>query len=78
MFDEQLKGVPGIAEAVKAVVAEGFQTSVASSGSREKMRRTLGRTGLRDLFDGRIVSASAVERGKPEPDLFLYAARRSA
>lgn len=38
------------------------------------MRRTLGKTGLWDFFDGRIFSASEVERGKPEPDLFLYAA----
>ena len=28
------------------------------------------------MFDGTIVSASEVERGKPEPGLFLYAARR--
>ena len=41
------------------------------------MRRTLGRTGLRDLFDGRIVRASEVERGKPEPDRFLYAAQQA-
>ena len=74
VFDEQLEAVPGIAEAVKAIAAKGFQTCVASSGSHEKMRRTLGKTGLWDFFDGRIFSASEVERGKPEPDLFLYAA----
>ena len=73
-FDEELKAVPGIAEAIKAIAAEGFQTCVASSGSHAKMRRTLGKTGLWDFFAGRIFSASEVERGKPEPDLFLYAA----
>jgi len=76
VFDEQLEAVPGVAEAVKAVVAEGFQACVASSGSHEKMRRTLGKAGLWDLFEGRIFSASQVERGKPEPDLFLYAAEQ--
>ena len=75
-FDEELEAVPGIAEAIKAIAAEGFQTCVASSGSHEKMRRTLGKTGLWDFFDGRIFSACEVERGKPEPDLFLYAARQ--
>jgi len=74
VFDEQLEAVPGIAEAIKIIAAEGFQTCVASSGSHAKMRRTLGKTGLWDFFDGRIFSASEVERGKPEPDLFLYAA----
>jgi beta-phosphoglucomutase-like phosphatase (HAD superfamily) len=38
------------------------------------MRFTLGLTGLYDRFEGRIFSASEVARGKPEPDLFLYAA----
>ncbi len=75
-IDEQLEAVPGIVDATKAIAAEGFQTCVASSGSHAKMRRTLGRTGLWDFFDGRIFSASEVERGKPEPDLFLYAAKQ--
>ena len=39
------------------------------------MDLTLGLTGLRHLFDGRIYSASEVDRGKPSPDLFLHAAR---
>jgi beta-phosphoglucomutase-like phosphatase (HAD superfamily) len=40
------------------------------------MMRTLRRTGLWDFFEGRIFSATEVERGKPEPDLFLYAAQQ--
>jgi HAD superfamily hydrolase (TIGR01509 family) len=76
VFDKELEAVPGIVEAIKAIAAEGFQTCVASSGSHAKMRRTLGKTGLWDFFDGRIFSASEVERGKPEPDLFLYAAKQ--
>jgi HAD superfamily hydrolase (TIGR01509 family) len=76
VFDEELEAVPGVTEAIKAVAAEGFQTCVASSGSTEKMRRTLGKTGLWDFFDGRIYSAAQVDRGKPEPDLFLYAAQQ--
>jgi beta-phosphoglucomutase-like phosphatase (HAD superfamily) len=51
-------------------------TCVASSGSHDKMRYTLGLTGLYDRFAGRIFSASEVARGKPAPDLFLHAAKR--
>jgi len=76
VFDERLEPVPGIAEAIKTIAAEGFQTCVASSASHAKMRRNLGRTGLWEFFDGRIFSVSEVERGKPAPDLFLYAAQR--
>ena len=49
-------------------------TCVASSGSHERIERTLGITGLHDHFSGRIFSALEVEHGKPAPDLFLHAA----
>ncbi len=47
---------------------------VASSGSHEKMKMTLGRTGLYHYFAGKIFSTSEVERGKPHPDIYLHAA----
>ena len=47
---------------------------VASSGSHEKMRMTLGKTGLFEYFEGNIFSTSEVERGKPHPDIYLHAA----
>ena len=40
------------------------------------MHRTLGKTGLRPRFEGRIFSATEVANGKPAPDLFLHAAGR--
>jgi HAD superfamily hydrolase (TIGR01509 family) len=72
--DAPLQPVPGVKQAVLALQAAGLATCVASSGSPEKMKFTLGLTGLWDLFDGRIFSASQVSRGKPFPDLFLHAA----
>lgn len=47
---------------------------VASSGSHEKMRMTLGKTGLIDYFNGNIFSTSDVQRGKPHPDIYHHAA----
>jgi HAD superfamily hydrolase (TIGR01509 family) len=47
---------------------------VASSGNPEKMATTLGATGLLPRFGNRIFSATQVARGKPAPDIFLYAA----
>jgi len=72
--DAPLQPIAGVKEAIVAVQEAGCETCVASSGSPEKMRFTLGLTGLWDLFDGRIFSASQVPRGKPFPDLFLHAA----
>ncbi|MFJ9774712.1 HAD family hydrolase [Kitasatospora sp. NPDC101157] len=73
--DAGLTPVPGLPEALDALEALGLPTCVASSGTHEKMRHTLGRTGLYGRFEGRIFSATEVGRGKPAPDLFLHAAR---
>jgi beta-phosphoglucomutase-like phosphatase (HAD superfamily) len=40
------------------------------------MATTLGATGLLPRFRDRIFSAADVARGKPAPDIFLYAASR--
>ena len=49
--------------------------AVASNGRRANVEATLRALGLSPLFDA-VVSVEEVERGKPEPDLFLEAARR--
>jgi HAD superfamily hydrolase (TIGR01509 family) len=69
-----LQPVAGVKDAVLAVQKAGFDTCVASSGAVEKMRFTLGLTGLWDLFGGRVFSSLHVPRGKPFPDLFLHTA----
>lgn len=70
-FRRELRPVRGVVEALEEI---DLPTCVASSGSQEKMRLTLGLTGLWDRFAGRIYSADEVQRGKPAPDLFLHAA----
>lgn len=72
-FRRELQPVAGVVEALEEIE---LPTCVASSGSHEKMRLTLGLTGLWDRFAGRIFSTEEVERGKPAPDLFLHAASR--
>ena len=47
---------------------------VASSSQPERIRLSLGATGLLDYFEPHIYSASMVANGKPAPDLFLHAA----
>ncbi len=72
-FVAGLRPVEGVVDALDRI---SVATCVASSGSHEKMRFTLGLTGLYDRFHGRIFSATEVPRGKPAPDLFLHAAER--
>jgi HAD superfamily hydrolase (TIGR01509 family) len=71
-FRQQLQAIPGVADLVARLE---LPSCVASSGSHEKMRLTLGLTGLLPHFEGRLFSATEVARGKPAPDLFLHAAR---
>ncbi|MDP9383843.1 MAG: HAD family hydrolase [Actinomycetota bacterium] len=73
-FESELEAVEGIEAALDAL--GDARTCVASSGEHERIRRTLGRTGLLHRFEGRIFSATDVARGKPAPDLFLHAAAR--
>jgi HAD superfamily hydrolase (TIGR01509 family) len=72
-FEAELKPVDGIVEALDRITTP---TCVASSGGHDRLRYTLGLTGLYDRFEGRIFSASEVANGKPAPDLFLHAAER--
>ncbi|MFI1968387.1 haloacid dehalogenase [Streptomyces cinnamoneus] len=70
----ELAPVDGVVAALDALAH--LPACIASSGSHDKMRLTLGHTGLFSRFEGRIFSASEVGRGKPAPDLFLHAAER--
>jgi HAD superfamily hydrolase (TIGR01509 family) len=71
---EGVRPIPGIVAALDAIESAGLATCVASSGRFEKMRTTLGLTGLLPRFEGRLFSAHQVAEGKPAPDLFLFAA----
>jgi HAD superfamily hydrolase (TIGR01509 family) len=75
-FETDLAAVAGVADLVDHLHGQDIATCVASSGSHERMAVTLGVTGLRERFDGRIFSGTEVAHGKPAPDLFLHAADR--
>lgn len=70
-FASELKALPGVREAVTGI--DG-QRCVASSTSLVPLKRNLATAGLIDLFDPHVFSASQVSRGKPHPDVFLFAA----
>lgn len=72
-FTTSLQPTRGVAAAIEAI---GGARCVASSSSPEWIRHVLTVTGLIGLFDPNLFSAVMVERGKPYPDLFLFAAER--
>jgi HAD superfamily hydrolase (TIGR01509 family) len=71
-FEADLKEIRGIHDVLDVVTQ---RVCVASSGSHQRMRVSLGSTELYDRLAPNIFSASQVTNGKPAPDLFLFAAR---
>jgi HAD superfamily hydrolase (TIGR01509 family) len=72
-FQSSLRPIPGIAS-----LLSGLKTPhcVASSSDLDRVSFSLARTGLSSHFGDRIHTAQMVARGKPAPDLFLYAAEK--
>ncbi|MFG3255110.1 HAD family hydrolase [Streptomyces sp. NPDC048172] len=66
---------PEMREYVGLLHARGIPMAVASGSSRAAIAAVLAATGL-DALLGTYVSAEEVPHGKPEPDVFLEAARR--
>jgi HAD superfamily hydrolase (TIGR01509 family) len=72
-YADDLRAISNVDEAIAAI---GLPKCVASSGTPEKIRHGLTCAGLYDLLAPHIFSASQVKRGKPAPDLFLFAAEQ--
>ncbi|MFF8714990.1 HAD family hydrolase [Streptomyces sp. NPDC015184] len=76
-FQQELEPVPGIADVLGKLVADGVPYCVASSSSHERIRAGHRKTGMDQWFEEEwIFSSEDVGRGKPAPDLFLHAAER--
>ena len=71
-FTEQLKPIAGAVELVGSLT---MPFCVASSGPREKIELSLLLTGLLPFFTDRIFSSYEVGSWKPDPGLFLHAAK---
>jgi HAD superfamily hydrolase (TIGR01509 family) len=63
----------GVHELVLHLTLRGVDRAVASSSPPELIEAIVGVLGLRSSFSG-LFSARQVGRGKPAPDLFLFAA----
>jgi HAD superfamily hydrolase (TIGR01509 family) len=73
-YREELPLIDGATEAV-ARLAERWPLAVASSSNRPIIDLVLGLSGL-DRYFRATVSSEEVPRGKPDPDVYLEAARR--
>lgn len=65
----------GAAELLEFLNEQKIPAAIATATDYERTRDYLTRTGIFDKFS-KIVCATMVERGKPEPDIYIYAAAR--
>ncbi len=70
-----LRPLPGGAELIAFGREHGLRLALATSNMREHVDLSLTETALAGLFDAEA-TGDEVQRGKPEPDIFLLAAQR--
>lgn len=70
----ELQLVPGITELFDRLEDAGIDYCIASGSSHRRLGFAMDCLGLGARFRGRAYSAEDVTRGKPEPDLMLFAA----
>ena len=68
----QLK--PGAEAYLRSLHGRGVQLGIATTNYRDLTEACLRRLGILDLFDA-VVTSAEIEKGKPDPEIFLKAAQ---
>ena len=74
-FDTRLRPIAGIGQLLDGLAD---RRCVASSSDPPRIRHSLSLAGILHHFEPHVFSATQVQRGKPAPDLFLFAAEQMA
>lgn len=71
---DEVKALPGAKELLKQLTKLGVPWAIATTGQREQAQKSLDMLGIAD--DIPVVTGDEVKHAKPEPDLFLAAAKK--
>ncbi|GAA4135659.1 HAD family hydrolase [Flavobacterium chungbukense] len=74
-FKTQVKPMEGVLDFIENIEKLEIPYCVASSGPVEKIRLNLGIAGLLDKFENKLFSSYQINSWKPEPGIFLHAAK---
>jgi beta-phosphoglucomutase len=72
---DEFPAMTGVYKSLDDLYVEGWKLAIGSSGPPENVDLTLDRLKKRELFSA-IVTGMDVTRGKPDPQVFLLAAKR--
>ncbi len=75
LMAEGLEAAPGVIDLIDALTAMGTRIALATGTSRAFVDHILARIGLTGRFEA-LACGDEVERPKPDPEIFLLAARR--
>jgi len=75
ILDQQIRPMPGLIELIDALDHAGFPKAIATSSGRDYVLRCLSIFSLEPRFHV-ILTAEDVSRGKPDPEIYLTAAKR--
>ncbi len=70
-----IKPFPGINQLIIKLKDNGFRLAIASSSNKQFVHAILNNSRLRSFFEV-IITGDQVKKGKPNPDVFLLAAKR--
>ncbi len=73
LFRSELVAIPGAEELLKSIK---IPKCVGSNGPLSKIDENLRLTKMHHYFDGNFFSAYDIQKWKPLPDLYLYAAKK--
>lgn len=74
-FKTQVKPMQGVIDFIRNIEKLNISYCVASSGPEDKIRLNLEVAGLLDKFENKLFSSYQIGSWKPEPGIFLHAAK---
>ncbi|MFI3269835.1 MAG: HAD family phosphatase [Rikenellaceae bacterium] len=75
LYADKIVPVAGLVEMLKELKTKGVSCAVGSSGCKENVEFVVERCKLREYFDGYVYS-DLVTRCKPDPEIYLTAAKQ--
>ena len=75
ILEKDFPGMDGARELIEALATDEMRIAVGSSAPKENVALVLDRLGVEDAIEAKVTGED-VQRGKPDPQVFLLAAER--